>query len=468
MSAAVGYAQTDPGVRTGPANAGGPFPGLSVEEQKLFWASWQRFKQLYSVSGTIERGAGLGPTFNGNSCAQCHAQPAAGGSSSSPRSPQVRRVVVRDQRLGLDSESNPQVTLASLDRVPGGNQTVPSFVVSDGPIRVARFIKRPDGTPDGGVHEIYTIAGRRDAPGCVLPQPDFAKELARKNVALRVPTPTFGAGLVEAVPDAVLDANLSSSANRRQALGIEGRFNRSANDGTITRFGWKAQNKSLLIFAAESFNVEMGVTSEGFPNERDQTPGCAFNSLPEDRTQVQLPANGADQPSGFASDVVSAAAFMRLSAPPTPTTHTPSELNGQALFSGVGCALCHSATLQTGPSTFGGMSHMAIHPYSDFALHHMGPSLADGVSQGLAAGDEFRTAPLWGVGQRLFFLHDGRTGDLLVAIEAHASTGKNCRANPPSIAVNEACNSEANEVLVRFNALSPAQRQDILNFLRSL
>ena len=84
-------------------------------------------------------------------------------------------------------------------------------------------------------------------------------------------------------------------------------------------------------------------------------------------------------------------------------------------------------------------------------------NLADGVSQGVAGPDEFRTAPLWGVGQRLFFLHDGRTSDLLVAIRAHRSA-----------ASGQFGASEANQVINLFDALLPAQQQDILNFLRSL
>lgn len=467
LATPVAYAQTDAGVRPGPADAGGPLEGLSAGEEKLFWAGWERFKEVYSVSGAVEKGVGLGPTFNGNACAQCHAQPALGGSSASPNSPQVRRVIMRDEHLVLIPESNPQVALASLDRVPGGNQAVPSFLLGNGPIRVPRFIKKPDSTPDGDVHEIYTIAGRVDAPGCILPQPNFTEELAKNNVVFRIPTPTFGEGLIEAVPDEALVANLSLTVDQRRALGIGGRFNRSPNDGTITRFGWKAQNKSLIIFAAESYNVEMGVTSEDFPNKRNQTPGCLFNPLPEDKTKVRLPPNETHQPSDFASDVVNFAAFMRLSAPPKPATRTPSELNGQALFSQIGCALCHSPTLETGASTFTGMSHLKIHPYSDFALHHMPEGLADHISQGLAAGDEFRTAPLWGLGQRIFFLHDGRTTDLLIAIQAHASTDKNCRPKA-NFTAHGACGSEANAVILRFRVLSLSQKQDILNFLRSL
>jgi len=97
------------------------------------------------------------------------------------------------------------------------------------------------------------------------------------------------------------------------------------------------------------------------------------------------------------------------------------------------------------------MSFVEYHPFSDFALHHMGENLADGINQGMATGDEFRTAPLWGVGQRLFFLHDGRTSDLLDAINQHASPG-----------------SEANRVVKSFHSLSNAEQQSLLTFLRSL
>ena len=352
---------------------------------------------------------------------------------------------------------NPQVELATLD---GATNVVPSFVAADGPIREARFIRNADGSPDGGVHGLYTIAGRTDAPGCSLAQPDFATQLARNNVIFRIPTPTFGLGLVEMTPDATLQANLAANRGIKAALGIGGVLNTTGNDGTVTRFGWKAQNKSLIIFAGEAYNVEQGVTNESFPNERSAVVGCMFNASPEDYTDMTgLTGTAADT----SSDLTAFANFMMLSAPPTPTPATPSTQNGASLFNSVGCALCHTASLTTGPSRFTGMSNVPYHPYSDWALHHMGAGLADGVSQGAARPDQFRTAPLWGVGQRLFFLHDGRTSDLLQAINAHASP-LSCR----SAQAGRNCRSEADSVVRRFNQLSASQQQDILNFLRSL
>ena len=462
----MALAQVDPGPRPGPAGAGNPIAGLSPDEENLFWAGWSKFKDVVSVSGEIEKGVGLGPAFNGNSCAGCHAQPAAGGSSPSPRSPQVRQLELKQGRLVLVPPQNPQLALATLDRPPGKSQVVPTFISADSPVRVARLIKKPDGTPDGDVHEIYTIAGRTDAHGCGLAQFDFARETANNNIAFRIPTPTFGGGFVEAVRDAALIANLNSTAKERKALGIGGHFNRT--DGTITRFGWKAQNIDLLVFAAESYNVEEGVTNENFPEKHDRISECLFNALPEDKPKLEVAAGVVARPQRLISDVASFAGFMRLLAPPVPVAFTDSAQNGSRLFNSAGCSLCHSPDLRTGSSTITAVSNVAIHPYSDFALHHMGPGLADHISQGLAAGDEFRTAPLWGLGQRLFFLHDGRTTDLLAAIQAHASTGNDCRAKSIALALNETCQSEANAVIARFNDLSAEHKQDILNFLRSL
>jgi len=428
----------DPGPRGGDRGAGGPFVGLSTDEQTFFASARDVFAEVDSVSGAIEEGSGLGPTFNGNSCAQCHAEPDVGGTSPHPT-------------LGHVRTQNPQVGLATLDRAPGSEQTVPSFITADGPIREARFISNDDGSDDGGVHGLYTIAGRTDAPGCNLAQPDFATQLDNGNVIFRIPTPLFGLGLLEAVSEDDLVANLASNGDAKANLGIAGTFNRSGNDGTITRFGWKAQNKSLLIFAGEAYNVEQGVSNELFPNERSTATGCQFNANPEDATNTTT---------GGAPDTTSFAAFMRLSAPPTPTTATTSELRGKALFGtsadpGIGCVSCHSDSLTTGTSRFTNMSHVVFHPYTDLAIHDMGTGLSDFVTQGAAGGSQFRTAPLWGVGKRIFFLHDGRAtpanGGLVAAVLAHRSRG-----------------SEANGVIRNFTRLGATDQQAVIDFLRSL
>lgn len=335
---------------------------------------------------------------------------------------------------------------------------LPSFIKRDGPVREARFKSNPDGTADGGVHGLFTITGRNEAPGCMIEQPDFRTAVARQNVVFRIPTPVFGAGLIEAIDDDTILANLQANSAAKQSLGIRGRPNMtgrpntSGNDGTMTRFGWKAQNKSLEIFSGEAYNVEQGVTNELFPQERDETPTCYFNATPESRTNFD-----ATDPREVPSDVAKFAVFMRFLAPPMPATDNDSIKQGRKLFGDVGCALCHTPTLHTGKAPVEALRNKAANLYSDLVLHNMGEVLADDVSQGNAAGDEFRTAPLWGIGQRIFFLHDGRTKDLLEAIQAHAGLGG--RQYQPS---------EANQVVAQFNRLNEINKQHVLNFLRAL
>ena len=217
-----------------------------------------------------------------------------------------------------------------------------------------------------------------------------------------------------------------------------------------------------MVFAGEAYNVEMGVTNEMFPNERNAYSGCIYNGTPEDFTNADGPGTNAD--------VTNFAIFSRLSAAPTPMPLNADTRQGQALFMSVGCGLCHTQTLTTGKSSIAAMSNVEYHPYSDFALHHMGSGLADGITQGNAGPDEFRTAPLWGVGQRLFFLHDGRTTDLLQAIEDHASssTTANSARSLRGHSQTQSSVSEANGVIRQFNRLSAAQKQEMLDFLRSL
>ncbi len=234
----------------------------------------------------------------------------------------------------------------------------------------------------------------------------------------------------------------------RAALGIKGQVNTSANDGTVTRFGWKAQNKSLMIFAGEAYNVEMGVTNENFPTEREENPNCGTNGTPESETGFAAGNSGP-------ADIVAFMAFMKFLDQPNPactgSACSASIQDGHSLFIQIGCSRCHTETLMTGLASTAALNKKQAHLFSDLAVHHMGSGLADGITQGSAGPDEFRTAPLWGLGQRAFFLHDGRTNDLLAAILAHGTSG-----------------SEASKVVGMFQSLSPAQQQDLLNFLRSL
>ena len=456
-----GGSAQDPGVQSASRNTGAGLASLTTADgsEQFFENGLTRFEEVETVSNGANNG--LGPRFNSISCVSCHSQPAPGGSGPT---------------------TNPEFTFTngSQPRVAPDNVT-PSFITANGPTREARFpfFFNSSGSvntsaPNGGVEDLFTVTGRADAGNCSLQQPPFGKAQAANNIIFRIPTPVFGAGLIENLDDSTLLENRSSNLNN--SFGVAGTFNHNGNDGTIARFGWKAQNKSLALFSGEAYNVEMGITNEIFTQDRplpeeDQLgtglPASCLNlsgsGYPEDRTNYAA-TSGGDQYSTNASipsDVVQFAMFMRLLAAPQPGgvvlngSPVSSSLisTGAALFSSVGCATCHNSAIHsTQPSTFtASLSNQPVDAFSDIEIHHMGSGLADNVSQGGAGGDQFRTAPLWGLGQRIFLLHDGRTTNLNAAIAAHQGRG-----------------SEANTVVNNFQDLTVAQQQEILDFLRSL
>jgi CxxC motif-containing protein (DUF1111 family) len=460
-------AQTDPGVRPGAINgqtgatATSPLPLASVSANtpqgslEFFDNGLTRFQDVEVVSGGANNG--LGPRFNFNQCAGCHSQPTIGGSSPA---------------------NNPEAAVISAGIVSASTNSIPSFITAHGPTREARFpfFFNSNGSPNtsapnGGVEDLYTVSGRADAGSCSLSQPSFALAQQVNNIIFRIPTPVFGAGLVENIDDSTLLHNQATQTGN--GLGISGNFNRNGNDGTIARFGWKAQNKSLDLFSGEAYNVEMGISNETFPQDRP-LPGedqlgtglqatclnLTGTGYPEDTINFAPTVSSSDPfavNASILSDVTAFALFMRTLAPPLPSATVPggatSISHGSAVFNAIGCAVCHTPTISStqASNVTPSLSGAAVSAFSDFEIHHMGNGLVDNVSQGNAGGDQFRTAPLWGVGQRIFFLHDGRTSNLLTAIEAHASSG-----------------SEASTVVANFNSLSVSSEQDVLNFLRSL
>jgi CxxC motif-containing protein (DUF1111 family) len=448
----MAFSQTDPGVQSASRGTGGTIIDPANDPNgftAFFNDGLVRFQEVETASNSAN--VGLGPRFNSNQCSSCHAQPAVGGSGAAV---------------------NPQFLFTSNGIAPG--DTTPSFITANGPtveVRFPYFLNASGAAntkaPNGGVEDLFTVTGRSDAGSCSLPQPNFSAAQAANDIIFRIPTPVFGAGLIENLDDSSLLTN--QAANLVNSFGISGTFNRSGNDGTITRFGWKAQNKSLHIFAGEAYNVEMGISNELFPQDRplpeedQQGTGLPANCLnlggagyPEDTSNPNLTPNSA-----VLDDVSAFANFMRLLAPPVPggvvlggqQVAAQSIANGSALFSSIGCATCHNPTPgTTQASNFApALSNAPVPAFSDFEIHKMGTRLEDRVSQGGAGSTQFRTAPLWGLGQRIFLLHDGRTTDLFTAIMDHKSSG-----------------SEANTVVTHFSSLTTSQQQDLLNFLRSL
>jgi CxxC motif-containing protein (DUF1111 family) len=470
----------DPGPRPNPATPfPSPVPGLNDNEQALFIESLLRVSELEGTCDTCSQqppnvppvdpdpanplspshlvnSAGMGPVFNADQCFICHSQPQVGGSS--PR-------------------ENPANLIAH--RL-GGTNVVPTFEDPNGAFRETRFKFNSDGSRDGGVHSLFTVKGRSDAPDCKLAQPDFDAAVRQRNISFRIPLQLFGLGLIESISDTDIRNNMNTNAKLKADLGISGHTNMVPNNGTISRFGWKAQNGSITMFAGEAYNVEMGISNDLFPIARNEDPACnvAYEPFDVPRTEDELYKN----PLKIMPAWLMFTEFMRQVDAPQPVPLTASASHGQDLFNSVGCALCHTASFTTRGVANPQTPHEEIGPhvaalrgkqvnlFSDLLVHHMGATLADNIAQGAAGPDEFRTTPLWGLGTRLFFLHDGRTSDLMVAIQDHVSLkGSDGGDNPSKDQDSRKYGpSEANAVVDRFNRLSEADKQAILDFLRSL
>jgi CxxC motif-containing protein (DUF1111 family) len=231
----------------------------------------------------------------------------------------------------------------------------------------------------------------------------------RKSLAL------FGNGLVEAIPDDVLIG--MEDPDDRNKDGISGRAHRVRDKATdkirIGRFGWKAQQASLLAFGAEAYRDEMGITNDLFPEEACPGGDCQkiqfFNPLPglQDGPGLTTGLRGIDN---FEN-------FMKLLGPPPRGAISTETQQGERLFQASGCSSCHTPSMKTGPSSVKALSFKRFFPFSDFLLHDIGTG--DGIAQGDAKPAEIRTPPLWGVRLRAPFLHDGRASTLQEAVEMH-------------------------------------------------
>lgn len=371
-------AQTPP---PAPGQAGGPLAGLTSAELAAFRSGLETFRQVETTD------SGLGPVFNDVSCLACHRVPAVGGAS-------LRTVT----RFGLAAN---------------------------------------------GHFNPLTERG-----GSLLQQraldPSFREVVPREanTVARRLTTPLFGAGLIEAIPD----ATLAAAAAADKPDGVRGRVS-LVNDVTtgvqrVGRFGWKAQQATLLAFSADAFVNELGITNRFFPEENAPNGNTALLARAD---QIQDPEDTADS-TGLA-DVDRAAAFMRLLAAPPRGPVSADTTAGERVFTSINCTACHTPALTTGPSTVAALSRKTVPLYSDLLLHDMG-ALGDGIAQGAAGPRDMRTAPLWGLGRRPAYLHDGRTGSLDAAIKAH--------------------DGEASAARTRYTQLDATRRRQLLAFLRSL
>jgi CxxC motif-containing protein (DUF1111 family) len=272
---------------------------------------------------------------------------------------------------------------------------------------------------------------------------NFVGEVIPKQatiVAQRRTIPLFGLGLVDGIPAEAIQ--MLAGQQQIHAPLIAGQVSVVVDAATgrtsVGKFGWKAQEPTLMNFVAEAMTNELGVTNPIFSSENCPQGNCA-----------QLAANSAlanpNDPHGTA--LAQFMNFVMYLAPPPRGPTNANVVAGQAVFSQIGCAICHTPTWETGGSDIAALDNVSFSPYSDFLLHDMG-SLGDGIVQNQAGPRQMRTAPLWGVKFESAWLHDGRAETIGAAILAHDGQGKVSRN--------------------AFVSLTAAQQSQLLAFLNSL
>ena len=431
----------DPGVRGGPAGAGDA-PGLERRGTGVLRRRPADFEEVEGVA------TGLGP-------------------ADEPR--QLRRLP-RPARVGGTSPAvNPQVAFARRTAAPIGSR-VPSLhhAATAGP-RSPVQVQSGRHPGRGRAQHRHDHGADGSRPAASGPAKTSPRQFANRNVIFRIPTPLFGAGLIEQIPDSAILANQAANATTKSssasaavpiaAGGRHGDTNNNGNDGTIARFGWKAQNQSLLLFSGEAYNVEMGITNELFQQEREREPHLPVRHGPQRRHRHPTVSDHAGRPQRDREvRLLPALPGARPLRRRTRRVASTSISNGKQLVHEHRLRALSHADAEDGQFHGGGAAQPDRQPLlrPSAPCHGAGPGRRYPPGQS-ARGDEFRTAPLWGLGQRIFFLHDGRTNDLIEAIQAHKSAG-NTKFGP----------SEANAVIDNFNNLREGDKQDLLNFLRSL
>ncbi|MBI4429769.1 MAG: thiol oxidoreductase [Ignavibacteriales bacterium] len=373
-----------------------PEPGTTFEETladltKEELAAFARGDEAFGHAFSVKEG--LGPIFNQPSCETCH-----------PR----------------DGKANPRANLIRFGRTSGGS-TDPLFDL---------------GGPQFQDHSI---------PGV---QPEVLPPEANA-ISPRSGPVVFGIGLIEAIPDSAILANADS--NDANADGISGRPNWVSAPEYIGkgpgphlgRFGRKAGVAFLLQQVVTAYQQDIGITTDFVPEEAGHPQ--AGTSVRDDAADPELPA-------AVVNDVV---AYLRTLAPPKRGTITPEVQQGEQLFNQVGCASCHVPKMRTGVSPVKALNNVDVELYSDFLLHDMGTELEDNFYEGSSTGREWRTTPLWGLrligeftGGTPYYLHDGRTSDLVVVIQFHGGEASQARTN--------------------FQQLSQSERNALIKFLESL
>lgn len=404
-------------------------PGMSARDQVVHGIGDTFFDSKF-VSAPAPVNPGLGAIFNNTSCSGCHQRDGRGRPPLPGES--LRAMLLRISIPGQAADGGPKA-------VPGFGTQLQDKAVAGYQAEASVSITYTDSSAslaDGTVVSLRVPHYQITDPYSPLP--------AGILISPRIASPTVGVGLIEAIPDQEILAG--ADPDDKDGDGISGRANMVPNytTGTTTvgRFGWKSNVADVLGQVASAFQQDMGVTNRVFPQE---------SSLGQ--PQDTHASGGVELPDTVLHAVVF---YMKtLAVPARRDVDNPQTIQGARLFESTGCAKCHTTTFTTTVDmTFPYTSNQVIHPYSDFLVHDMGPTLGDGRPDYLAGGDEWRTAPLWGIGltQKVsgyaYYLHDGRARTLTEAILWHGG--------------------EAQKSREAFGKLSASDREALLAFLNSL
>lgn len=413
-----------------------PIPGLSAQDELLFFVGNSFFNQNWvQAPSSTEARDGLGPHFNAKSCSGCHFK---------------------------DGRGQPPATIGQLSEgflirlsIPGADAHGAPLPE---PVYGGQFQEHAvDGAQREGQYEvIWETTGGTYPDGTVftLRKPvirffDLTYGPMRNDVMTspRVASQMIGLGLLEAVDEkTILSFADPADAN---GDGISGRPNYVWNvieaEQQLGRFGWKANEPTLMQQICGAFNGDMGITTSVFSDEHITTAQSALRRLP----------NGGD-PEFPDDDLQKLVLYSAtLAVPARRNVDDPNVLRGREFFREIGCVNCHIDKMTTGTHpAFSVLNDQVIRPYTDLLLHDMGPGLADGRPDHQASGSEWRTPPLWGIGlfptvnKHSFYLHDGRARNLEEAILWHGG--------------------EAEKAKQQFMQLSKADRDKLLLFLGSL
>jgi CxxC motif-containing protein (DUF1111 family) len=391
-----------------------PAPNLSAEHRTSFFVGNSFFSQAWVVApASVENRDGLGPLFNARSCSACHFKD---GRSRPPEPGEAfTTVLLRISIPGRGVHGEPVPDPIYGDQIQGN--AVP------GVPREADVIAEYE-TVTGKFQSGETYTLRR--PKYRLEHLGFGAVAEGLLMSARVAPPVIGVGLLEAIPETDLRGRVDPDDADHD--GVSGRANmvwdRAKNRPAVGRFGWKAEQPTVLQQVASAFVGDLGITTTVFPaeNHTAREPPCD--------TQ---PSGGSPE----ASDLVlrSVAGYARtLGVPARRRAKDGTDRRGEDLFERVRCPACHVPSFGTGPvPDLPELGGQLIHPYTDLLLHDMGEGLSDDRPAFEAGGREWRTAPLWGIGLvstvngHSYFLHDGRARSLEEAILWHDGEARAAR-----------------------------------------